>query len=79
MYFTKGYFESDPVEFRSLFVDARQLQKMEDEQNSRWVRSKWVIFWCIVAMSYLSWTCSDLLFEVIRSLLGEESTASSLN
>lgn len=34
------------------------LETMTTQKNGRWIRSNKVIFFCIVSMLYLSWTCS---------------------
>ena len=60
MYFTKGSFEKSDVDFKSLFIDAKQLAKMEGEKSQRYTRETKVNCFCIAAMSYLAWTCMHL-------------------
>ena len=58
MYISKGSFEGNPVDFKALFIDAKQLAKMEGEKSQRYTRETKVICFIILSMSYLAWTCS---------------------
>lgn len=57
VYFSKAPYEGNPEELRVLFVDPKMLEKMHLDGNSRAVTQRKVIFFCILAMTYLSWTC----------------------
>ena len=69
VYFTKGAYQGDAAELKCLVVDAKALAKMETEKNSRHVRSNKVIFFCCLAMTYLSWTCLLHFYLFMYSLL----------
>ena len=69
VYFSKASYEGNPEELHVLFVDPKLLSKMEEEKNSRAIRQNKVIFFCVIAMLYLSWTCTFTLLVVIYSLL----------
>lgn len=58
VYISKGSFEGNPVDFKALFIDAKQLAKMEGEKSQRYTRETKVICFIILSMSYLAWTCS---------------------
>ena len=58
MYISKGSFEGNPVDFKALFIDAKQLAKMEGEKSQRYTRETKVICFIILSMSYLARTCS---------------------
>ena len=73
VYISKGSFEGNPVDFKALFIDAKQLAKMEGEKSQRYTREVKVIFFCVLAMSYLTWTCLPCCMLVTCSLLGQES------
>ena len=69
VYFSKGAYQGDAAEVKCLVVDAKALAKMESEKNARHVRSNKVLFFVIVSLTYLSWTCTCSLFFLTYSLL----------
>lgn len=57
VYFSKAAYEGNPEELRVLFIDPKLLEKMNLEGSSRKVTQYKVMFFCVLAMSYLTWTC----------------------
>ena len=66
VYFSKGQFEGNPEKIRPLYIGAKTLETMAKDTSARHVRSNKVIFFCVLAMSYLAWTCKVSLSPLIE-------------
>lgn len=63
VYFSKAPYDGNPEELRVLFIDPKMLEKKKLEGNSRAVTQNKVLFFCILAMSYLAWTCKPFVIS----------------
>ena len=79
VYFSKAPYEGNPEELRALFIDPKLLEKMNLEGSSRKVTQYKVMFFCVLAMSYLTWTCTFLfsLYDFPSLLLQKPAASSS--
>ena len=57
VYFSKGPFEGNVADLRPLFIDAKTLETMMTQKGERLLRSNKVLFFVVLSLTYLSWTC----------------------
>ena len=60
IYFSKGPFEGNVADLRLLFIDAKTLETMISQKGERFTRFNKVLFFVVLSLTYLSWTCRKM-------------------